>query len=369
MSNIYQAKGKTLGEQYFDLGRLFCDHIQKDVTILAKKRGRLSVIRRQVAERVWERVQKIDLCSEFCLCLSSWASGSGITENQAMWLLADNLSGCQTFMARYKTGVAIIHTEEEFIDDKHIELHMGNPHTVSISSRGERSCCIVYNNLMPGCGLYGWKKGLITAVDTLFVKEDGIDKVRKPLLSNIVSFMIWRLAPSAADPDNVIKMISQLGELIDGYGINVVYKVGSAICSYKLTLARSEIRVQRLGQNLGDYLRQTNLIDPDLGQMKWATPPRSIWRGGYRYFIKRYKTMDKDASKYSELGNFQLQIPKLTLVHKKIQKTILSDLRDSYVNPDLGALCVGLVDLSGTSVSVKRNDRLFSRLEFLDTAL
>ncbi|MFZ2199822.1 MAG: hypothetical protein WAV40_03475 [Microgenomates group bacterium] len=366
MQNIYQAKGKTLNEQYRDAGELFGKSIRESVQMLAKKRAKMTVIRRAVAEKSWAYIQTKNVCLEFRDCLTAWSEGAAITPEQAMWLLADNLSGCQTFIGRYGSGVVLLHTEEEFVDATHIELHMTTPHTIAFDDRGARSCSLVYNNLMPGCGLYGFKRDLITAVDTLFVSEVGINQVERPILANMVSWMIWRMSPEEADPVKIIELIESLGELVDGYAINVVRKVGMSIDGYKLTLARSEARVEMLGSNPGDYLRQTNLIDPDYPQMKWATPPRQIWRGGYRYFVNRYKTLDKHATMFSEVALNTLNPDDILQVHKLIQKTILYDLKEAYVNKDLGAVCIGLVDQTGTSVSAKKNDENFDEIEYLE---
>lgn len=366
MQNIYQAKGTTLSEQYCDVGRLFSKNIRDSVNKIAKKRAKLTVIRRQVAERSWQYIQNRDECREFRECLSGWADGAGISPNEAMWLLADNLSGCQSFTLRYGSGVALLHTEEEFIDNEHIELHMGEPMLIAFEYLGERSCTLVYNNLMPGCGLYGFKEGLITAVDTLFVKEDGVAEVRKPLLANMISWMVWRMTSEEAEPTKIVQLIDNLGELIDGYAINVVRKIGGVVEGYKLTLARSESKIEMLGEMPGDYLAQTNLIDPKYPAMVWATPPRNIWRGGYSYFVNRYKTMARHASRYKEIALYKLDSTNLAAIHKNILKTILFDLKEAYVNDDLGAVCVGLVDNTGTSVSIKKNDEKYDEIAHLE---
>ena len=366
MQNIYQAKGTTLSDQYRDVGRLFSKNICDSVKKIAKKRAKLTVIRRQVAERSWQYIQNWDECREFRECLNAWADGAGITANEAMWLLADNLSGCQSFIGRYGSGVALLHTEEEFIDNEHIELHMGEPMLIAFDHLGERSCSLVYNNLMPGCGLYGFKDALITAVDTLFVKEDGVYEVQKPLLANMISWMIWRMTPEEADPTKIVALIEKMGELIDGYAINVVRKVGDITLGYKLTLARSQIKIEMLGDKPGDFLAQTNLIDPKYPAMKWATSPRNIWRGGYKYFVNRYKTMAKHANLYNDIAQRTLDKNNLALIHQQILKTIMFDLKEAYVNDDLGAVCVGLVDQTGTSVSVKKNDEKYAEIAHLE---
>lgn len=366
MQNIYQAKGQTLNEQYFDVGQLFGETIRKSVKKIAKRRSEKARIRRQVSEQSLNNLRNKVACQEFLNCLDSWSRGAQITSKQAMWLLCDNLSGCQTFIGRYATGVALLHTEEDFED---IKAHMSGEHTLSFYDSGEIGRCLVYNDLFPGAGLYGWKENLITAVDSLFLKEDDIEKVENPLLVNVVSWLIWRMKPEEADPEKIFELIDDLGELIDGYAINVVRKVGEKIEGYKLTLARSELKVEYLGDENGSYLRQVNIVDPQYPPMKWATPPKNLWRGGWKYFRGRLTILDEHAAKYQVLGKVGLSSENMEQTHKKIQSEIFGELRDTYINSDVGAVCVGLVDMSGTSVSTKMNDeKMISELEYIDIA-
>ena len=367
MRHIYQAKGTTIVEQYRDVGRLFAPTIQKSVSKLARKRAFLTKRRREVAEKAWLNLQDKTVADEFIQCLTAWSEGASITCEQAMWLMADNLTGCQTFMGRYGSGVALLHSEEEFIDVNHIEQHMTDPHTVAFNEDGVVSKSLVYNDLLPGAGLYGWKKDMIIAVDSLFLSEDAIEMVERPLLANVVSWLAWRMKPDEASPEKIVELAGELGELIDGYTLNVVRKIGKEIEAYKLTLARSEYKIKYLGSEPGSFLRQVNIIDPKYPKMKWALPPKKIWRGGWKYFVNRLKTLDEHAEKYKQLGQVSLTGNDLEEVHKLIQKAIFVDLREAYINLDVGAVCVGLVDQSGTSVSTKLNDdRDVGVLEYTD---
>lgn len=367
MSKIYHAVGKTLAEQYVDVGSLFGENIRASVYKIAKKRSKLTLLRKKVSEKVLKNLSTKPECQEFLECLVAWSKGAGIKINQAMWLLADNLSGCQTIMARYGSGVALLHSEEEFRDATHIELHMTTPHTMEFHDQGVVSKTLVYNDLMPGAGLYGWKRDLVVAVDTLFLREDGIENVESPILVNVVSWLIWRMEPIGADPKKIVELVTSLGELIDGYAINVVRKVGNKIQGYKLTFARDEHYLEYLDDNPGDYLRQVNIIDPKYPKMKWALPPKNIWRGGWKFFVTRLKTMDLHAKNCNLIARMSLDSKNLEQVHRLIQQTIFGDLRGSYINPDMGAICIGLVDQSGTSVSTKLNDdHDITQLEYID---
>lgn len=368
MQNIYQAKGATLIEQYRDTGKLFAKTIKQSVQKLAKSKTKLLQIRKQVAEKVWENLRHKKECNEFALCFEAWAEGAGITPKQAMWLMADNLSGCQTVVVRYKSGVALLHTEEEFRDKNHMELHMTSPHTISFRENGEVSHSLVYNNLFPGAGLYGWKKDLIVAVDSIFLKENEILQVEKPVLANVIAWMVWRMKPSEADPDKIVDLLKHLGTLIDGYVINVVRQVDGEVQGYKLILARDETKIVYVGGKSGNYLKQVNIIDREDMATGWALPPRNIWRGGWKYFTNRLKALDKQAKEYGKWCHKSLTSEQVSPLHHQIQQTVYGELSENYVHPDLGAMCVGFVDISiGTSVSCKLNDSQdLGVIEYLD---
>ena len=354
MQNIYQAKGATLIEQYNDVGRLFSESIQKSVKKIGKSRSKLLKTRQLVAESAWDNLKDKEICKEFIGCFVAWCGGAMITPEQGMWLMADNLSGCQTFMARYGSGITLLHTEEDF---ENISMHMTGEKIIRFFEKGEMSACLVYNNLFPGAGLYGWKADLIVAVDSLFLKEDHLLEVKHPLLVNLVSWMIWRMKPEEADADKIIEMIDRLGTLIDGYAINVIRKIEARFEGYKLTLGRDESRIEYLGEDDGSFLRQVNIVEPMYEKMKSALSPKSIWRGGWKYFLNRLKVMDSHAKIYQRFSKYSLDHSELTTIHKVIHDTISIDLSEDYINNDLGAVCVGFVDKSSTSVSLRFFDQ------------
>lgn len=368
MENIYQAKGSTLVEQYEDVGRIFREAINASVEKIGKSRAKLLRRRRLVAERAWENLKDQSECREFVLLFSAWCKGAMITVQQGMWLMADNLSGCQTLTVRYASGVALLHTEEEFRDSNHMELHMTSPHTISFSDNGEMSKTLVYNNLFPGAGLYGWKSGMLVAVDSIFLKENDIENVEKPVLANVIAWMIWRMKPELADPDEIVTRLSKMGTLIDGYVINVVRSVGESIQGYKLILARDESKIVRLGEKQGDYLKQVNIIDPDEVEMKWALPPRNIWKGGWKYFRDRLAKLGNNVARYGDYTKFDMNNNIVETIHYTVQEKIFGELASDYVSPDLGAVCVGIIDINvGTSVSCKINDQKpLKVIEYLD---
>jgi len=364
MSTIYKAKGETLTEQYFDVGALFGESIRNAVNVISQSRSKKVKIRKKLAEKTLVNLRTKNVASEFLACIDAWAKGAQITTAQAMWLMADNLSGCQTLIVRYKTGIALLHTEEDF---ENISFRMTGEKIISFSDNGEVSRCLVYNDLMPGAGLYGWKKDLIVAVDTLYLNEDNIESIENPILANVVAWMIWRMTPKEANKENILKLINNLGELIDGYVINIVRKVDEVIEGYKITLARAESRVECLGNKVGDYLRQSNIVDPSYRPMKWALSPRRFWRGGYGHFIQRLQTMDEHVRLYAWLTKRGLTPQNTKKCHLLIQKTIYSEFGQTYINENVGAVCLGLIDKIGTSVSCKLNDQKpFNELEYLD---
>jgi hypothetical protein len=364
MLNIYQAKGKTLTEQYFDVGTLFGESIRNAVIKISKKRSKQAKVRKMLAEKTLKNLSHKIIAKEFLGCLSAWADGAQITSEQAMWLMSDNLSGCQTMLMRYKTGIALIHTEEDF---ENISFRMTGEKILSFEDNGNVSRCLVYNDLMPGAGLYGWKRDLIVAVDTLYLREDGIEKIKFPILANIIAWMVWRMSPEEANEKNILQLIDDLGELIDGYVINIVRKVNNVTQGYKITLARTENRVESIGDKVGDYLRQSNIVDPNYPRMKWALPARRFWRGGYPLFLKRLQTMDEHVRLYAWLAERELTPATINNCHLLIQSTIYNEFGQTYINENVGAVCLGLLDKLGTSVSCKLNDqKQFKELEYLD---
>jgi hypothetical protein len=220
---------------------------------------------------------------------------------------------------------------------------------------------------MPGAGLYGWKHDLIVAVDTLFLKEDDVESVENPLLANVIAWLVWRMSPIEASSDNILALCESLGELVDGYVINVVRKVDESVEGYKITLARTESHTEYLDMRVGSYLRQVNVIDPAYPKMKWAASPKRMWRGGYRHFLQRLNNLDEHAKLYAKFADYGLNTSTIEVAHAKIQKTIYIDLNQYYLNNNVGAVCVGLVDEIGTSVSCKLNDeKPFTELEYID---
>ena len=365
MLNIYQAEGASLVEQYFDLGRLFKQTINSSVASLKRRYSKRTQIRKMIAEKTWHNLVNKSVAKEFVDCLTAWAEGAAITPQHAMWLMADNLSGCQTAIVRYGSGMAVLHTEEDFDD---MSLHMTGEKVVSISESSGKSCCLTYNDLMPGAGLYGWKKDLIVAVDTLFLREDRIVDVSTPMLANVVAWMIWRMKASEASPKHILAIVNELGELVDGYAINIGRRVGGVVEGYKLTLARDEQRVEYIGERAGDYLRQVNIIDPLYPKMRSALPPRNIWRGGYKYFLGRLATMDEHLLRYREITSQTIKPENLQQVHSDALRTIYTELGVSYINENVGAVCLGLLDATGTSVSCKLNDgQPFAQVDYWDS--
>lgn len=367
MSKIYQAKGLTLIEQYFDVGTLFAKSIRKAVAEIEKKRTSITRKRKLVAEKVWARLYTNPLLCEFGDCLAAWSKGAGITIEQAMWLVADNFSGCQTLMVRYKSGVALLHTEEDFEDPKR---RMTAPHTIEFEIDGESVKTLIYNDIFPGAGLYGWKKDLLIAVDSLFLREDDIEKVDYPMLANIVSWLMWRMSVKELDPHEIVVKLSGLGELVDGYVVNVVRKVGGKVQGYKLSFARHDWEVEKLGKKIGASLRQVNILEPHyVGEnrliLQWQAPREQI--EDYWAFYLRLQVMGELVKKYEEWFMQELGGKKIHSIHLVIMKLIFEIHRTEFVNHWMAAACVGILDQTGMSVSMKLNDnKPVAQVEYID---
>lgn len=360
MSNIYQAQGETLADQYFEVGRLFRPQIQNTRTDNPKKWV--------IAERVLSNVVSNKSLERFYRCFCGWVEGAGISQLQGMYLMADNMSGCQTLMVRYKSGMALLHTEEDFND---VQQRMTEPHTIRFREAERGLTSLVYNNLMPGAGLYGWQRDMIVAVDSLWLREDKLEKIARPILANIVAWMIWQMKPEEAEAERVVSLMKQLGSVVDGYAVNVIRKTKLGIEGYKLTFARDDYEIERVWDQPGDNLRQVNIVEPRYARAK---KPVAVWRHApwkmyvdYRGFLKRLREMKADVQLYKQWLQKPLLAGNIEKVHQGVQRAVFSDLRERYVSEWMGAMCVGLVDNLGTSVSVKLNEKEpFDQLEYID---
>lgn len=360
MSNIYRAKGIKLESQYEDVGRLYKKHLNNPLEIDNKKM--------QMVVRVLNNVRTQKALKKFYECFAGWARGAGLSEETAMYLLADNTSGCQTAIVRYKSGVALLHTEEDYYD---VAARMGSEHTIEFRD-GKRSLkCLTYNDLMPGAGLYGWQKDMIVAVDSLFLREDGIYEIERPMLANIIAWLIWHESPEKADAENVVKRLKQLGTLVDGYAVNVVRKNKDLIEGYKLTFARDEWEIEYLGKNNGDNLRQVNIVEPMYAKQRKsvASYRHAPWKMGIDYygFIKRLRDMKFHINTYRQWYEKELDQNQVSALHKTIHRFIFEKYHKAYVTEWMGAMCVGILDHSGLSISTKLNDkRPVETIEYVD---
>ncbi len=368
-SPLYHAKGTSLAEQYEDTGRLFGEYIRAAVARVRRRR-KGAALRRAVAERALACLVATPVASEFLRCLRAWARGAAISELEAMWLMADNFGGCQTVAVRYGSGVALLHTEE---DAENVQARMRPVHTIVFSEPSGTSNSLVYNDMLPGAALYGWKKDMLTAVDTLYLSEHGVDEIERPALANVISWLVWRMQPEDASAEAVQAHIAELGEVADGYTIQVVRRTGATIDAYKITFARGDTAVEHLGDGVGAYLRQVNIIDPDYiatGEpvAAWRLPPRNMYRGYWRHFLDRLATIDRTMARYAPYTATVLSKETLERSHRNVQATLFGDLRSEFINSDVGAVCVGFLDQRcGTSVSCKVPDhRPLESLEYID---
>lgn len=360
MSNIYRAKGIKLASQYEDVGRLFKKQLNKPIEIEHKKM--------QMVKRVLLNVRTNALLKDFYNCFAGWARGAGISEELAMYLLADNTSGCQTAIVRYGSGVALLHTEEDYYD---VTERMSGVHTIEFRDAKRSLKCLTYNDLMPGAGLYGWQKDMIVAVDSLFLSEEGIYDIERPMLANIIAWLIWYADPNEASAEMMVERLRSLGTLVDGYAINVVRRTTHGIEGYKLTFARDEWEIEQLGNSVGDNLRQVNIVDPAYARKrrpvaKYRSAPWKMAIDHYG-FLKRLRDMQSHLTNYKMRVASRLKVSQVAQTHKAIQRIIFEKYPKYYVTEWMGAMCVGLVDQLGLSVSTKLNDKSsVETVEYID---
>lgn len=360
MSNIYRAKGIKLASQYEDVGRMFKKQLNKPIETDHKKM--------QMVERVLLNVRTNALLKNFYSCFAGWARGAGISEEMAMYLLADNTSGCQTAIVRYGSGVALLHTEEDYYD---VKQRLSGVHTIEFRDAGRSLKCLTYNDLMPGAGLYGWQKDMIVAVDSLFLREDGIYDIERPMLANIIAWLIWYEYPKDACAELLVQKLKKLGTLVDGYAVNVVRRTKRGIEGYKLTFAREEWEIEKLGNNIGDNLRQVNIVDPAYARKRKpvAKYRHAPWKMAIDHygFLKRLRDIQSHLNSYKIWLASTLKVELASQAHKAIHKIIFENYPRHYVTEWMGAMCVGLLDEFGLSVSTKLNDkRPVETVEYID---
>jgi hypothetical protein len=77
--------------------------------------------------------------------------------------------------------------------------------------------------------------------------------------------------------------------------------------------------------------------------------------------------MRKLATKYGKWLERDIKQIDLVTVHQAVMQLMFEVYREEFVNEWMGAACVGLLDQTGTSVSLKLNDnRDISILEYVD---
>lgn len=364
MQSIYHAKGSTIYDIYRDLGSIFAREIHITLSKQKRKHNRNTFIKNEIAKRVWDRIVHNELTHEFVEAVKGWSDGARLRIDEAMLLLADNTSGCQTVIARSKNGVLIAHTEEDF---NNISERMTPPQIVSIEYAGIVRSTMVYNDLLPGASLFGWQANQVVAVDSLFLREDGIDKIEKPMLANIIAWMLWWRS-GGYEQEEIRKLIKNLGVVVDGYAVNVARITNGEIEAYKLTFTRDEIFSEELKDEPGNYLKQVNIIDPyyqihDYPIAKWQLPPRNIYRGGWKTMTNRLKVIGQVMKIYRPLLNRKIGGDQAT--HELIQHEIFGKLADHFINKDVGAVGVAIIEPKGvtTSIAMVKNIRL-DRLEY-----
>lgn len=346
--------------QYEDVGRLFAKHLNQPIEINHKKM--------QMVERVLANVRANKRLKKFYDCFVGWARGAKLSEEMAMYLLADNTSGCQTAIVRYASGVALLHTEEDYYD---VKQRLSGVHTIEFRDCERRLKCLTYNDLMPGAGLYGWQKDMIVAVDSLFLQEDGIFEIERPMLANIIAWLMWYEKPVQADASSLVSRLETFGTLVDGYAVNVVRRTKDGVEGYKLTFVRDEWEIENLGEKVGDNLRQVNIVEPRYARDKRpvAKYRHAPWKMAIDHygFLKRLRDMNTHLSNYKNELTKTVQVEQVERVHKAIHRIIFEKYPRYYVTEWMGAMCVGLLDQNGLSVSTKLNDeRPVEALEYID---
>lgn len=359
MHNVYFLQGATLTEQYADAGRIHRDHIQRAATKNRRKWSTAHALRRSILERIHTRLTTELQFGEFYACLTAWAQGAEISIADALELLDDN-TGCQSAIGRYANGVVLLHTEEELTD---ITERMTPPQVLGFRAGGDTLYTLVYNNMLPGAAVYGWTETYAVAVDSLFLNEDGVDKLQRPILANIVSWLLWRNVQHDMRAQTTLSLVRDAGTCVDGYAVNIVYRDGSAAEGYKITFARDSAEMEKLPHITGGSLRQLNIIDPAYVEhnrpiARYRMPYRRFYRGYWNYYKERLRMIDADIRTYSRFLYGEVMDKKET--QRKILQELTGPLSSHYINEVVGAVCVTLIDKneSSTAIGLVENEKL-----------
>lgn len=349
--SVYLTQGETLSKQFEEAGRVHKYFIQKSA---AKKRRKWSIAHKErgrVLEKIFQRIKKESLFAEFYACLVAWSKGAEITAHEALQLLDDN-TGCQTVMARFRQGVILIHTEEELED---IEARMTEPKIIGFRAHGKTHYCLVYNDLMPGAAMYAWSDNYAMAADSLFLREDGAGELQKPILANIVAWLMWRQAMKNPKSYEAEKVIRRAGEAVDGYAVNLIYSRRGELDGYKVSFTRREVEFEYLGKESGAVGRQVNILEPryiEEGReiAKWQLPPRKFYKGYWRYYQERIKRLDHDIAQYQPF--LQKNVKGKGEILKRIIMEITGPLAGHHLNEAVGAVSATMIGSEGAKTAV-----------------
>lgn len=342
MAKMINLSGKTLAEQYYQAG------IQQRPRLV---KYRFSKQKKEVAARILQRIEREAVFCEFAACFDAWCQGIGISRLRGMCLIADNLSGCQTLMVRYGSGVALLHTEEDFFD---IKRRLGEPHTFRFCTDSETYYTFTYCDLMPGAGVWSWGEDYVIAVDSLFLRESKASEVERPILANIVSWIVNLAMARGAELNEIKELIVQQGSSLDGYTLNIVKRDEGGVTGIAISFGYGYVEEEWLGQGIASHLARVNILpDTATTQLReYQLPEREI--DDYGAFCLRIKRLAEIVEKHKEQIMSELTRETVPIVHQQLLKMVFDKYREDFVNEWMGAVAVALVDSEeGSSVSVK----------------
>lgn len=267
---IYQPKGKTIYEQYRDLGKYFGEEIRSSAVKWFEwlKEDQLLSGEAAIADRIIMALTQFSgLGKEYLGVLGAWAEGAelaevaklyGLDALEAAMMMQNDDAGCQTVMIRVNDGIALLHTEED--DNGPITERVSKAFLAEIDG----SVTFLYNDLLPGGSAFAVdvKRGFAMACDVLRLRT----KERGVCLAKIIGWMVWRLG-NQATPRKLEELVAALSPLVDGYAINVVYRdSGGKPRAYRASIAGRACYIDKLVGEPGGAIKQVNLLDPRVAE-------------------------------------------------------------------------------------------------------
>lgn len=335
---VYVPKGSTLFEKYRGLGGYWGEEIRSSAVKRFEwlKEDERLTDEAAIADRIIMALRRMTgLGKDYLEALGGWAEGAELSQVaklysldavEAAMMMQNDDAGCQSVMVRTNDGIALLHTEED--DNGPITERVSGAFLTEIDG----SVTFVYNDLLPGGSAFAVdvKNGFAMACDVLRLRT----KERGVCLSKIVGWMVWRMGCTAT-PKRVEELVAELGPLVDGYAINVVYRDEKGKPkAYRASIAGRSCYIDKLVSDPGGSMKQVNLLDPRVAEandelrilslneaeINEDAEPSARAGGYYAGYVDRLEWMDQLLSELGEYIKRDWSGIKPRVIHSRIMR-------------------------------------------------